>query len=85
MATERNVVRDHRCYTDTPEEGVALYVGTASFKRSCPHWPRARTEADVLGMPYVENESAACEPKENRLEKAASHSRRIEAPAGDTP
>ena len=30
--------------------------------------------ADTLVLPYVENTSAAYEPKENRLEKAASHS-----------
>ena len=73
MATERNVVRSLRCYTDTPEEGVALYVGAASLN-GVARMAASAHRADVLDWPYVENTSAAYEPKENRLEKAASHS-----------
>ena len=62
----------HRTCTDTPEEGVALYVGTASLN-GVARMAASAHRADVLGLPYVENTSAAYEPKENRLEKAASH------------
>ena len=73
MATERNHAGSFIGLVPTLPRKELRSTSAIATLNGVRRMAASAHRADVLGLPYVENTSAAYEPKENRLEKAASH------------
>ena len=72
MATERNVVESLGVIPTPPRKELRSTSAIASLN-GVGRMAASTRSGGRRSLPYAENGSAAYEPKENRLEKAASH------------